>query len=47
MLKLFKRDEAAVELCESCGCVCDSACRATAILERARDRALERGIRLS
>jgi len=48
MLKLFKRTRVrAVEFCERCGAVCDAACRRTAIVEAARDRALLRGMRIS
>jgi MinD superfamily P-loop ATPase len=48
MLKLFKRTrELAVEFCERCGSVCDAACRRNAIIDRARDRALLQGMRVS
>jgi hypothetical protein len=48
MLTLFKRTRVlAVEFCERCGLVCDAACRRNAIVERARDRALLRGMRVS
>ena len=48
MPKLFKRTrELAVEFCDRCGCVCDAACRRNAIVERARERALLQGMRLS
>jgi hypothetical protein len=47
MLKLFTRTLVlAVEFCERCGLVCDAACRRNAIVERARDRALQ-GMRVS
>jgi hypothetical protein len=48
MLTLFKRTRVlAVEFCERCGLVCDAACRRNAIVERARDRALLHGMRVS
>ena len=48
MLKLFKKTkELAIEFCERCGWVCDSTCRRNAIVERARDRALPQGMRVS
>lgn len=48
MLKLFGRTrELAVEFCERCGAVCDAACRRNALVERARERALLHGMRLS
>ena len=47
MLKLFKGTRVlAVEFCERCGLVCDAACRRSAIVEGARDRALLRGMRV-
>jgi hypothetical protein len=47
MLQLFKRTRVlAVEFCERCGFVCDAACRRNAIIERARDRALQLGMRV-
>ena len=48
MLKLFKKtSELAIEFCDRCGLVCDAACRRNAIVERARDRALLQGMRVS
>jgi hypothetical protein len=47
MLTLFKRTRVAVEFCERYGLVCDAACRRNAIVERARDRALLQGMRVS
>jgi len=48
MLKLFKRTRVlAVEFCERCGLVCDAGCRRNGIVERARDRALLQGMRVS
>jgi ferredoxin len=47
ILKRFRRArELAVEFCDRCGSVCDAACRRNAIIERARERALLRGMRL-
>jgi hypothetical protein len=46
-MKLFgRREMGSVDVCERCGCVCDAACRATALLEDARLRALTGGTRL-
>ncbi len=46
MLRLFtKTTDAAVSFCERCGQVCGSACRAEAILERARLQMLPYGWR--
>lgn len=48
MVKRFKRrKEIVVEFCDRCGSVCDSDCRRNGILERARERALLRGLRFS
>ena len=48
MLKLLKRTRVlTVKFCERCGLVCDAACRRNAIVERARDRALLQGMRVS
>jgi hypothetical protein len=48
MLKLFKRPrERAVQFCERCGTVCDAACRADAMRDRARERAILLGTRFS
>lgn len=45
-MKMFKRTrELVVEFCDRCGSVCDNACRRTALLERARERALANGVR--
>ena len=46
MLKLFRSTrERVVSFCERCGSVCDSVCRADAIREHARQRALAIGWR--
>lgn len=48
MLKLFNRTkELAVEFCDRCSSVCDAACRRDAIIDRARERALLLGMRIS
>jgi MinD superfamily P-loop ATPase len=48
MLKLFKRTrKLAVEFCDRCRHVCDSACRRNAIVEGERDRVLLPGMRWS
>ncbi|MGH3003869.1 MAG: hypothetical protein ACRDM1_14610 [Gaiellaceae bacterium] len=40
-MKLFRRTkEVVVEFCERCSSVCDQACRARAIRDRARDGAM-------
>lgn len=44
MIKLFRRlfrSAPIVELCESCAQVCTSQCRASALLDHARTRALQ------
>jgi len=47
-MKLFKRTSGmAVKFCDRCAQVCDAACRRNAIVERARERALALGWRLS
>lgn len=47
MLRLFKRTkELAVEFCERCAQVCDAGCRAAALREGARTRALQFGGRI-
>jgi hypothetical protein len=46
MSKLFKRTrERVVHFCERCGSVCDSACRADAVRDRAREQAILLGAR--
>jgi hypothetical protein len=46
-MKLFKRTkELFVEFCDRCGSVCTSACKRSAIIGSARDRALRIGGRL-
>jgi hypothetical protein len=48
MLRLLKRARVlAVGFCERCGSVFYAACRRSEIVERARDRALLQGMRVS
>ena len=47
MFRLFKKTKTlAVEFCERCSQVCDAGCRAAAVRERARMRALQFGGRI-
>lgn len=47
-MKLFKKaNKVAVDFCERCGAVCDSACRSAAIRDGARAAALARGLRIA